>query len=185
MSPIYTREGDDGYTGLLGEGRVPKYDLRPVAYGTVDEASASLGLSRAIAKSDVTAEILLQVQHDLYLMMAELAATPANVHRFRRIDDQRLKWLEARVDEVAAKVSLPEGFVLGGDSLGGASLDVARTVIRRAERYVAQLQHTGETDNPIILAYLNRLSSLCFVLSLWEYHQAGVKKLSLAQSEAE
>ncbi len=181
MSKLYTGQGDDGFTSLLGEGRVPKYHERPQAYGAVDEASAALGLARAHAQSRKAAEVTEIVQRGLYQLMAELASTPENAAHFRSLNLENVTWLEAQVDSFGEKVTIPEDFVLGGDSIAGAAYDLARTVVRRAERQVAQLYHAGQVENPAILPYLNRLSSLCFVLSLWENQRAGIDRPSLAK----
>ncbi|MEJ2012070.1 MAG: cob(I)yrinic acid a,c-diamide adenosyltransferase [Anaerolineales bacterium] len=173
MSKYYSGEGDDGYTGLLGEGRVPKYAARPEAFGTLDEAQAALGLARSLAE-EASGAILREVQVDLYHIMAETAAPLEHADRFRTLDSGRVAWLEEQLEIFGRQMSMPSGFVISGDTQAGAAFDVARTVVRRAERQVAALVHEGEIENSHILPYLNRLSSLCFVLSLWENQQAGV-----------
>lgn len=173
MSDFYTRGGDDGFTGLLGEGRVPKYDSRPEATGTVDEANAVLGVARAVCQHPHSRELILSIQRDLYHLMAELSATPENAARFRTIDAERVAWLEAETDRIGKQVGMPREFIVPGDSLAGAALDLARTIVRRAERKVARLFHSGELENGECLRYLNRLSSLCFVLELLENQAAG------------
>lgn len=181
---LYTRTGDDGFTGLLGEGRVAKYTLQPEAYGTVDEASAAIGIARAAAQGELTRDLLLLTQRDLYRLMAELAATQQTAEQFRSIDEARVNWLEAQTDAVTAKVQLPREFVVPGDSLPGAYLDLARTIVRRAERIVVHLLHDGVIENMQLVRYLNRLSSLLFVLSLYENALAGVGRVTLAKSNA-
>lgn len=178
---LYTRSGDDGFTGLLGEGRVAKYMPQPEAYGTVDEASAAMGIARAAAASERSRELLLVAQRDLYKMMAELAATQQTASQFRSIDAARVAWLESETDAVTALIELPRAFVVPGDSLSGAYLDLARTIVRRAERIVVRLVHDGLVDNVELVRYLNRLSSLLFVLSLYESALAGVKQITLAK----
>jgi cob(I)alamin adenosyltransferase len=173
MSPLYTRSGDDGTTGLLGEGRLPKYHPRIEALGALDEASAALGLARALCKFPQTKSILMDVQRDLYGLMAEIAATPENADRFRTLDPPRIQWLESQADSLSASVAIPSEFILPGDSLSGAALAVTRTIVRRAERRVAELLDNGEIKNPILLQYLNRLSSLCFALELLENQSTG------------
>jgi cob(I)alamin adenosyltransferase len=173
MSPLYTRKGDDGSTGLLGEGRLPKNHPRIEALGTLDEASAALGLSRALCQSGHSKSILMEVQRDLYAIMAEIAATPENVLRFTTLDAPRVQWLESLADDLIKDVSIPSEFILPGDSMPGASLSLSRTIIRRAERRIVELLDSGEINNPIIIQYLNRLSSLVFVLELLENQQAG------------
>lgn len=178
----YTRGGDDGYTGLLGAGRVPKEDLRIEALGAVDEAGAALGVARAHARSAQAPELLLQAQRDLYGLMGEIAATPENAERFRAIDAQRVAWVEAQIDAIQAVAPPPGEFIVPGDTVNGAYLDVARTVVRRAERRVAALLHRGDIENAELLRYLNRLSSLCFVLEILENQAAGNTDISKAKT---
>jgi cob(I)alamin adenosyltransferase len=178
---FYTAKGDDGTTGLLGEGRVPKYHIRMEAVGALDEASAALGLARAQCSASQTAPILLEAQRDLYKLMAEVAATPENAPRFHFIDSARVNWLEKQTDELSAIVEMPKQFILPGDTLGGAALSLARAVVRRAERRVVSLFDEEEVVNADLQRYLNRLSSLCFVLELLENQNAG-KKTTLAKS---
>lgn len=179
---FYTRSGDDGFTGLIGEGRVAKYMPQPEAYGTVDEASSAIGIARAAAQSDRTRELLLATQRDLYHLMAELACTQQVAPQFRKIGAERVTWLEERTDAVTALIQLPKEFVVPGDSLPGAYLDLARTIVRRAERLVVHLVHDGLVENVELVRYLNRLSSLLFVLSLYETALAGVSAVTLAKS---
>jgi cob(I)alamin adenosyltransferase len=178
---FYTRGGDDGYTGLLGEGRVSKDDARMEALGAVDEASAAVGVARAHAHAAESAPLLLQVQRDLYGVMAEVAATEKNAPRFRVIGVEKVQWLEAQTDTISAMVRIPEEFIVPGDTVNGAYFDLARTVVRRAERRVAGLLHRGDLENSELLRYLNRLSSLIFVLELLENQAAGNPNISLAK----
>lgn len=181
MPKFYTQTGDDGYTGLLGEGRIAKHDLRLDAVGTLDEATAVIGLARSISLAPQTAPLLVEIQRDLYHIMAEVAATPENVSRFRFIDAPRVTWLEGQIDALSDLVSLPNEFILPGDSRSGASMAVARTVVRRSERLIAHLIHTAQLDNRELLRYLNRLSSLCFVLELLENQASGQSDPTLAK----
>jgi cob(I)alamin adenosyltransferase len=181
MNPFYTRTGDDGFTGLLGEGRVPKSHPRPEALGTIDEATAALGLARALCQTQETAELLVKIQRDLYSLMAEIAATPQNADRFRAIDSQNVAWLEEQTDRLTSLVEMPGEFILPGDSTAGAALSLARTVVRRAERRIVQLVHDQELENRELVRYLNRLSSLCFLLELWENQAAGSASPTLAK----
>ncbi len=106
---FYTAKGDDGTTGLLGEGRVPKYHARIEAVGALDEASAALGLARAQCSAPQAAPILLEAQRDLYKLMAEVAATPENAERFHFINGARVGWLEKQTDELSVIVEMPNG----------------------------------------------------------------------------
>ncbi len=180
-SKLYSGAGDDGYTSVLGRERVPKYDLRPAAYGTVDEVTSLLGLAKTLARSPQAAELIQQVQHDLYALMADLATLPEAATRPPWLKGERVEWLERQADALTAKVEIPPAFVIPGDSQGGAMLDVARAVVRRAERLVARLYHRGELRNNDPLRYLNRLSSLLFVLARFEDRAAGVERFTLAR----
>jgi cob(I)alamin adenosyltransferase len=179
----YTGTGDDGFTGVLGRERVPKYALRPEAYGTVDEASAFLGIARAHAQVEGVRAALLTIQRDLYVMMADLATLPETATREPWLKEERLEWLEAQTDAFGALVEMPKAFIVAGDSYSSACLEVCRTVARRAERLVARLSHEGEMRNDTPLKYLNRLSSLLFVMGRVEDKAAGVKKFTLARGD--
>lgn len=170
---FYTSKGDDGTTNLLGEGRVAKYHSRIEAVGTLDESTAALGLARAQCLDPHSGPILLETQRDLYKLMAEVAATPENAEKFHFIDEKRVTWLEEQTDALSKLVEMPKEFILPGDSLAGAALSLARAIIRRAERRVVELFDLNELSNPDLQRYLNRLSSLCFVLELVENKAAG------------
>ena len=177
---FYTTDGDDGTTGLLGDQRVKKYHPQPEAYGDVDETQAALGIARALMQGDDAAQLILRIQRDLYHMMAELAATPEAAGRFRVIDTERVSWLETQTDTYGAQLNLPKAFTVSGDTQSGAALDVARTVTRRAERRVVQLLDEGYIENEELVRYLNRLSSLLYVLSRYEDALSGQSAVTLA-----
>lgn len=174
MTHFFSRTGDDGFTGMLGEGRIPKYHPRAEAIGAIDEADAALGLARTLCQNALSNDIIVVVQKDLYKMMAELSATPENTAKFRSVQSTHVQRLESEIEKISTMVENPHDFILPGDSKAGAALDVARTVVRRAERRAAGLYHGGEMTNAVILQYLNRLSSLCFVLEMLENQSAGV-----------
>jgi cob(I)alamin adenosyltransferase len=180
MPTFYTRTGDDGYTGLLGEGRVPKYHPVTEAVGALDEANAALGMARTACQAPGSAPLLLALQRDLYHVMAETAATPENAGRFRKIDSARVSWLEEQIEALSQQVEMPAEFIVPGDSPCGAVLDLARAVVRRAERRVVRLYHEGTLANVELLRFLNRLSSLCFVLELVENRAWGKETPTLA-----
>jgi cob(I)alamin adenosyltransferase len=182
MSPFYTGSGDEGYTGLLGEGRVPKYHLRTEALGTLDEATAALGMARAICRAPQVSPVILSLQRDLYKLMAEIATTPENASAFHAIDESRVTWLEEQTDTLSIGISVPHEFIIPGDTPSGAALDLARTIIRRSERRVAELLHQGEINNKELVRYLNRLSSLVFVLELLENQHEG-RSTTLAKEQ--
>ena len=181
MAKFYTQTGDDGYTGLLGVGRTPKYDQRIETIGTLDEANAVMGMARSMSKTSQTSQILLKSQRDLYHIMAEIAATPENASRFREISAVHVSWLESQIEAISKEVTIPDEFIVPGDSPAGAVIDLARTIIRRAERHIAYLLHHNEIENQEILRYVNRLSSLCFVLELLENQATGTNRITFAK----
>jgi cob(I)alamin adenosyltransferase len=185
MIPVkyYTRKGDEGYTSMLGNERVPKYAPRPEAYGTLDELSAALGLARATVRDERSREIILAIQRQLYQLMTEMAATPKVATRFKKTTADDVAALERLTDALAAEVALPQEFIIPGDTLADAALDLARTITRRAERLVARLFHEGQLDNAQVLRYLNRLSSLLFVLARYEAAAAGKNTATLAKND--
>lgn len=170
---FYTRRGDDGYTDLLGGPRVPKYDLRPEALGTLDEASAALGLARATAQQKETQQAILHVQRDLYLLMADIATIEGRQAGKPRLSTEHVAGLEQIIADLDPKVSIPKQFVAPGDTVAGATIDVARTIVRRAERVLARLAHEDNLPSNDGLTYLNRLSSLLFGLARYEDTATG------------
>lgn len=183
MPGFYTRKGDSGFTGVLGEGRLPKHHPRLDAIGSADEATAAIGVARSQAVAPGLNNILVVIQRDLYHLMGEIAATPENVQKFRVIDADRVRWLEEQIDYLGAMIEMPKDFIVPGDSRSGAAFAMARTLVRRAERKVSQLFHDNLIDNPELLRYLNRLSSLCFILELYENQNAGIAFPTLASSQ--
>lgn len=182
MTHFFTGTGDEGFTGLLGEDRVPKYHPRTQALGDLDESVAAIGLARAISRGDQSANILLQIQRDLYQIMAEISATPVNAQKFRTIQSRHVEILETITDEITNKIDIPSEFILPGDTFNGAAMAMARTIVRRAERSVVKLFHDGEIENQEIIRYLNRLSSLLFVLELVENAASGINHTTRAKS---
>jgi cob(I)alamin adenosyltransferase len=167
--------GDEGYTDLLGPERVAKYDLRPETYGTLDEASSALGLARALSGQERVKEILVRVQHDLYLLMAEVATPAAQLEKLPyRMTAEQADWLDETVKELEGKIELPRQFVLPGASAASAAIDLGRTIVRRAERHAVRLIHEGRMPQGNVLRYLNRLSSLLFVLARFEEYASGI-----------
>ncbi|MBN1431064.1 MAG: cob(I)yrinic acid a,c-diamide adenosyltransferase [Anaerolineae bacterium] len=182
---FYSTTGDDGTTGLLGEGRVRKYHPRPEAYGTADEAQAAMGVARAAMQDQEAAEIVLQIQRDLYHLMAEMSATKDVAAQFRKIDAERVSWIEAQTDAYGKRLNLPKEFTVSGDTASGAALDLARTIVRRAERQVVRLFDEGLIENRDLIRYINRVSALLFVLSRHEDAIATRGDLRLAKVKVE
>ena len=172
MVNIYTKKGDDGTTSLWYGGRVSKTDARTEAYGSLDEAISVIGVARALCaptEHDELADDLLQLQNDLFVAGAELATAPEAAERLEdevsRITDEMVDTLEAEIDGYLAGVELPPQFTLPGGTPLSAQLDVARAVLRRAERRVVVLKESGELASDAILRYLNRASDLLFAMA--------------------
>lgn len=183
MAKFYTGQGDDGTTGLLGDGRVDKFDLRMEAVGAVDEASAALGVARSLVAMPENRERLLALQRQLYQLMSELAATPETAARFQVIDPDSVRRLEVEIDTLQAQVTIPREFIVPGDTPGSAALDLARTIVRRAERRIAELMARGDLANRDLLPFVNRLSSYLFLLELSETAAAGRDHPTLAKEK--
>ena len=174
MVKIYTKKDDDGTTSLWYGGRVPKDSPRTEAYGTLDEASSALGVARALAteagQQELAADIL-RLQDDLFVAGAELATAPEAADRLEdgvsRVTPAMVEEAEALIDRYMAEVELPAKFVIPGGNLISAHLDVARTVIRRAERAVATLVEEGEIASETLVHFVNRASDLAYAMARW------------------
>jgi cob(I)alamin adenosyltransferase len=170
MVKIYTRKGDDGTTGLWYGGRVAKSDMRPEAYGSVDEAASELGVCRAAARdNDELYADILRIQNELFVAGAELATAPEAAGRLEagvsKVTPEMIDRLEADIDRYMERVNLPPKFVIPGGSELSARLDVARAAIRRAERRVSALKDEGELTDGTVLVYLNRASDAAYAMA--------------------
>jgi cob(I)alamin adenosyltransferase len=172
---IYTKTGDEGITGLLGNRRVPKDDLRIEAYGTIDELNATLGLARAYGL-DPAADVLVgQLQDELFAVGSALADPDPNGKYHNAIRLEHATRLEALIDELETELAPLTSFILPGGSVAAAQIHLARTVCRRAERLVVRLARQSESSVPrALFIYLNRLSDLLFVLARVVNYRARV-----------
>jgi cob(I)alamin adenosyltransferase len=168
---IYTKKGDDGTTSLWYGGRVPKHHGRTEAYGTLDEACSQLGVARALCSGD-EAELavdILRLQDDLFVAGAELATAPEAAERLEdgvsRTTEAMVAELERLIDRYMAAVELPPKFVIPGGNALSAQLDVARTVIRRAERQISALNEAGELSAETVIHFVNRASDLAYAMA--------------------
>jgi len=166
---VYTRTGDDGTTGLLYGGRVRKDSELPTAYGAVDEAQAVLGLARAEAgPASELADVIVAIERDLYVLMAELATLPENRSKLKpgtaAVTAAMVEHLEREIDATAERFEPPTEFVVPGETKVAALLDVARTVVRRAERHAL----VAAPPPSLVVTYLNRLSDLLWTLARWQ-----------------
>jgi cob(I)alamin adenosyltransferase len=172
MPRIYTKTGDDGTTGLLYGGRVSKDDLRTEAYGTSDEAVAALGVARADIAEAALADLVLRLQRDLFVAGAELATGPDAWSKLTpgetKVTAAMVDDLEATIDDYSARTTMPEEFVIPGETRASAALDLARAIVRRCERQVTALTRQEMLPDGECLRYLNRLADLLFVLARYE-----------------
>jgi cob(I)alamin adenosyltransferase len=193
---IYTKTGDAGETGLWGGQRVAKDAARVQAYGTVDECNASIGLARAVLSRDQVESrapksrpapegaaaqamipqldtILATIQNQLFIVGADLA-TPGEAANIPRVSTNEIAFLEQSIDALEAELAPLKQFVLPGGTLAAAQLHLARTICRRAERWVVSLARQDRAASEHILVYLNRLSDCLFVLARAANARAGV-----------
>jgi cob(I)alamin adenosyltransferase len=173
MTRMWTGKGDDGTTGLLYGGRVPKASPRPTAVGDVDEAQAAIGVARAHAAPGGELDtMLIALERDLWVLMAELATDDKNRAKLTpgqtAVTPEMIASLEAVADGVGQRFTLPTEFVVPGQNPVAAALDLARTIVRRAERSAAVIHVEGSSA----LAYLNRLSSVLWTLARWAEGQS-------------
>jgi cob(I)alamin adenosyltransferase len=163
---ISTKRGDDGTTGLLHGGRVRKDSARIETTGVIDEAQAALGLARAEVRGSRLDDELAGLERGLWVVMAEVATAPRNRRRLvagaTLVSEEMVDALERRVHELEASGTMPSEFVVPGQSRASAALDLARTVVRRAERKGVALRMG---DRSQVVPYLNRLSDLCWLLA--------------------
>jgi cob(I)alamin adenosyltransferase len=169
---IVTKTGDQGTTGLMYNRRVSKCHPRVEAYGAVDEINAAIGLARATGESDFVRNNLLMIQKDLVILMGELATLPEDLPRyvkdgFSLVTAEMTAKLERVVKEIEAQKIAYKGWATPGATVHSGALDMARTVCRRAERRVCELQEANELHNREIIIYLNRLSDLLWLLARW------------------
>lgn len=162
---VTTRTGDGGDTSLFGKERVRKHDPRIEALGDLDEAQSALGVARSQASGTV-AEAILELQRGLYIAMSEVATpTPELVRLSQRIDGLAVAAIEEQAAALRATARIEGRFVIPGEDPLSASLDLARTIVRRAERRVVALVDAGTLDGTQLIPWLNRLSDIVFVLA--------------------
>ena len=174
---IYTKKGDEGTTGLLYGGRVPKDDARTDVYGTLDEVVSALGLARAGGLVPRVEEIVIRLQREMFVAGAQLATSEANQGKLQdgvsRVTTEMTATAETDIDALIQLHPLPQEFILPGETMGSAGLDVARSTIRRAERRAVTMERGGLVTDPEVLRYLNRISDLLFVLARFEEAERG------------
>jgi cob(I)alamin adenosyltransferase len=174
---VYTRTGDDGTTGLLYGGRAAKDDSGPEAYGAVDEAVSALGVARAETEpgSELN-ELLTRLQRELFVVGAELATAPDNRRKLKPevslVTAEMVTRLEPVIDDITTRFEAPREFVLPGENRVAAALDLARSIVRRAERASVHATSAGWLGaESQVVPYLNRLADLVYTLARWQEGQ--------------
>ncbi len=186
---IYTKKGDDGTTALFYGGRVRKDSVLPAAYGTVDEAQALLGLARAHVRAAGGAgseldDLLVGLERDLWVLMAELATLPENRTKLTpgstAVTADMVARLEQVIDDLDSRFDPPTEFVVPGETVVAACLDLARTVTRRAERLALDAAPAPSS----VIPYLNRLSDLLWTVARWQEGSSRVARDVTAQERS-
>ncbi len=185
---IATKTGDNGTTGLMYNRRVSKCDPRVAAYGTVDELNAALGLARASTQEQFLRERLLAIQKDLVILMGELATRAEDLPRYIKdgfsvVTPELTVKLDGIVHEIEAQKVSFKGWATPGENISAATLDVARTTCRRAERHVCALQESNQLNNSEIIIFLNRLSDALWLMARWaEGREGEIENVYLASA---
>jgi cob(I)alamin adenosyltransferase len=179
---VYTKYGDEGETSLLYGGRVSKNDPHTEAYGITDEAVSTMGLARALSKDARVKDILRELQRELFTVAAELATEPERYDLFKRhfkpVTPEMVTSMEETIDKLEESVEMPKVFILPGGSPASAAIDMARSMIRTAERRVVALKEQDKLTNLDILRYMNRLGDLLFVLARYEDRELPLERVT-------
>lgn len=177
---VYTKFGDAGETSLLYGGRVSKNGLNTEAYGITDEAVSVMGLARAMTSNPRVNDILRDLQRELFTIAAELATDPNKYELFQQhfkpVTEEMVKSLETAIDSLEEEFEMPKVFILPGGSQASAAIDLARCVIRTAERRVVAMAESDILTNGLIMSYLNRLGDLLFVLARYEDRDIPIER---------
>ena len=179
---IYTKYGDGGETSLLYGGRVSKNDLHTEAFGITDEAVSTMGLARALSQDPRIKDVLTELQRELFAVAAELATDPQRYDLFRShfkpVTLEMVTRMEGLIDELEQGMEMPNVFILPGGSAASAAIDVARCMVRTAERRVVALKEQGKLTNPEVLRYMNRLGDLLFVLARYQDRDLPLERVT-------
>ena len=177
---VYTKFGDLGETSLLYGGRVSKNDLHTEAYGITDEAVSAMGLARATTDDPRVKEVLRDLQKELFTIAAELDTEPDKYELFQQhfqpVTEEMVTNLETIIDGLEEDVEMPKVFILPGGSPSSASIDLARCIIRTAERRVVALREAGKLTNDLIITYLNRIGDLLFVVARYQDRELPIAR---------
>ena len=177
---VYTKFGDLGETSLLYGGRISKNDLHTEAYGITDEAVSAMGLARATTDDLRVKDVLRDLQRELFTIAAELATEPDKYELFQQhfqpVTQDMVTNLETIIDGLEEEVEMPKVFILPGGSPSSAAIDLARCIIRTAERRVVALREAGKLTNDLIITYLNRIGDLLFVVARYQDRELPIER---------
>ena len=183
---LYTKVGDHGETSLLYGGRVSKNNVHTEAYGITDEAVSAMGLARALSGDQRVKDLLRDLQRELFTIAAELATDPEKYELFHQhfqpVTVEMVENLEKAIDSLEEGVEMPTVFILPGGSPASAAIDLARCIIRTAERRVVALNEAGQLTNELIITYLNRLGDLLFVVARYQDRELPLEKATGQQT---
>ncbi len=180
---IFTGSGDEGKTGLIGEGRFNKSDLRFEVLGSLDELSALIGVIKTYLQDPAPKGQLSEIQRILYQVMTELSIVDPVKVKINGISKENVTYLNDLIQTMSELVKLPSGFILPGDSILTAQVDLTRTVTRRVERRIAEYYFQGGFGNKMILEFINRLSSYFFILEIKLLNDEGIVSPTLAKEK--
>ena len=177
---VYTKFGDSGETSLLYGGRISKNSPNTEAYGITDEAVSVKGLARAFTSDERVNNMLRQLQRELFTIAAELATDPGKYELFQQhftpVTEEMVTSLETAIDSLEEEFTMPKVFILPGGSQASSAIDLARCVIRTAERRVVAMAEQDLLTNSLIMTYLNRLGDLLFVLARYEDRDIPIER---------
>ena len=177
---VYTKFGDKGETSLLYGGRVSKNNPHSEAYGITDEAVSAMGLARSLSEDTRVKDTLRDLQRDLFTIAAELATDPGKYELFQQhfkpVTPEMVESLEHMIDSLEEDVDMPKVFILPGGTPASSAIDMARCIIRTSERRVVALKEEDLLTNDHILAYLNRLGDLLFVLARYQDRDLPIER---------
>ena len=177
---VYTKFGDKGETSLLYGGRISKSSVHTEAYGITDEAVSAMGLARSLSEDQKVKDILRDLQRELFTIAAELATDPDKYELFQQhfkpVVQEMVDNLENIIDSLEEEFQMPQVFVLPGGSPASSAIDMARTIIRTAERRVVVVAEAQRLTNDLILTYLNRLGDLLFVLARYQDRELPIER---------
>tara|TARA_Y100000588_G_C13883441_1_gene765523 strand:+ start:27 stop:638 length:612 start_codon:yes stop_codon:yes gene_type:complete len=177
---VYTKFGDAGETSLLYGGRVSKNSPNTEAYGITDEAVSAMGMARAFTSDQRVNDLLRELQRELFTIAAELATDPDKYELFQQhfqpVTVEMVDHLEEAIDTLEQDFTMPTVFILPGGSPASAAIDLARCIIRTAERRVVAMAEQELLTNGLIMSYLNRLGDLLFVLARYEDRELPIER---------